>query len=97
MVGSKRPRIKDQIMEAQPMMEEEKIEGIDKYKVESDLRTIKEYASVFADPSRLKAVKSLAKTEIESLARVARGKDMSKSAEENKHSDEEHAYKMNSY
>jgi hypothetical protein len=86
----------DAPMEACPMMEE-KIEGIDKWKVEGDLRTIKEYESVFADSSRLKAVKTLAKKEMESLARVARGKDMSKSASETKHEDEEHAYKMDSY
>ena len=76
-------------------MEEEKIDGIDKWKVESDLRTIKEYESVFADSGRLKAVKTLAKKEMESLERVARGKDMGKSAAESKHEDEEHAYKLN--
>lgn len=77
--------------------EDEKIEGIDKWKVESDLRTIKDSESVFADSSRLKAVQSLAKKEMESLEKVARGKDISKSAAENKHDDEDHAYKMDAH
>lgn len=58
-------------------MNEEKIEGIDKWKVEGDLRIIKDYESVFADPSRLKAVKTLAKQEMHALAKVAKGKKMS--------------------
>jgi hypothetical protein len=76
-------------------MHDEKIDGIDKWKVEGDLRTCKDYKSIFADPARLKAVKTLAKEEMSSLENVARGKDMSKSDAENKHEDEEQAYKLN--
>lgn len=58
-------------------MHEEKIEGIEKWKVESDLRTLKELESVFANPSRLKAVKALAKQEMSALSKIAKGKKMS--------------------
>ncbi len=57
-------------------MHDDKINGIDKWQVESDLRTCEDYKSIFADSSRLKAVKTLAIEKMDTLADVALGKDM---------------------
>jgi hypothetical protein len=53
------------------MMEEKKIGGLDRYSVESDLRSLKDADKVRDDTKRIGAVKLLLKEEASALAKVA--------------------------
>jgi uncharacterized protein YaeQ len=78
--------------------ESEKILGIDKYKVEDDLRTMKNYESIYGDKKRYEAVQHLAKSEMKSLAMVANGKSMMSDDDEYKMGGHEMSgHKMDSY
>jgi len=54
-------------------VEEEKIDGLPKWKVEGDLRTLEEYGELCKDKKRLRAVKKLAKEKVASLEKFTRG------------------------
>lgn len=61
-------------VEAPSLMEKEKkIGGLDRWNVESDLRSLKESESVRGDNKRIGAVKLLLKEEAGALAKVAQG------------------------
>lgn len=62
-------------METVPAMEEKdnKINGLDRWSVESDLRSLKDAEKVRTDTKRIGAVKLLLKEEAGALAKVAAG------------------------
>lgn len=55
---------------------DDKIEGIDTWKVEDDLRTLKNSERILGEPTRLKAVNKLASQELDSLKKIAKRKPL---------------------